>query len=114
MSGTSLDVKKMLQQYKSDHGIYEEAEVSTEEHMALELLLESGQPLPEGVNCRRAKNPNDTDFFYRIAETKLSDMEIIEFLIINQAKTLRSIKTTVTFLLAAVIIAIILLLIAFA
>lgn len=57
MSGTSLDVKKMLQQYKSDHGIYEEAEVSTEEHMAIELLLESGQPLPEGVKLPQGQKP---------------------------------------------------------
>ena len=96
----SSTVKNQLQEYKLKNGLYERVPISTVERDEVEQLLATGHALPDGIFKREPEQEKDVDLFYKIEETDLKDNEIIEFMLISQNRTLKSIKTRVTFLLA--------------
>ncbi|MEI6578214.1 MAG: hypothetical protein WCN92_01975 [Eubacteriales bacterium] len=100
----SSSVKKQLQEYKTKNGLYKRITVSAEERNEIVELLATGHALPDGVYMYEKDNDNDVVLYYRIEETDLKDNEIIEFMLICQNLTLKSIKRRVTFLLAFVLI----------
>jgi hypothetical protein len=96
----SSSVKKQLKDYRTKNGLYKRVTVPAEERDEIVELLATGHTLPDGIYMRKSEDNKDVDIYYRIEETDLNDNEIIEFMLICQNLTLRSIKRRVTFLLA--------------
>lgn len=96
MSKQPKDLRELLSMYKFDMDVLQKIPCTAEECKQYKKLLKEGQPLPDGVF--HTTYSNGTDEFYTVAESDLTDSELMEYLTYKKLDLLRSIKNCLIFL----------------
>ena len=106
MAYVSKEARSYLRQYRREAGLEKLVDCTDKENMKYLDMINSGQPLPDGIIRQVTENDKSTDYFYKQFKSSLSDAEQLEYLSHIQIRLLKTIKNCLVFFVVLTILGI--------